>query len=627
MTVVRTDKVRLMRALRVFFIGAMALFAGCGGNSRITYGTIVISVHSASGGFLSYRVGIAAITLTRSDGIVVEPLATPQSVDFTRLDDIAELVGSPAVPVGTYTAASITLDYSAPNIWVDQAGQAVALAPVNTAGTAMTAAAVSVTFDPNQPLVINAQQSTRLALEVSLPAANTVKSTTSPPTVVVHPFVSAASATVDAAPLRARGLYVTQPGVTSGFIMNARPFTDEFSALGAETVNTTAQTYFNVNGTLYTGAAGLAALAQVPQNTLIVAYGTLGDLAGITPTFNATQVYAGLIVQTPLADEITGTVSARSGDTLTVHGATLLTVLNQTQFFNNVHVTLGSGTIVTVDGSVAAANAGSVSVGQQVTVFGQPSIDASQTLNIDATAGVVRLQPTRLWGTLNSATAGSASLTLLSLENFEPTAFNFAGTGAGGQNANPAAYVVDTGATDESATAAATLLRVDGLVTAFGAAPPDFIATSITPGSATTDQELVVTWTNAGTGGGTVTPFSQTSAAGLIVNLSNANLSTDFIRTGPTTEPLTSLPSSPLITTVNVPQTNLQLAIGVPVAGSPAGTNTHVSQASSAADLVTAITAAFTASTPNPIYSLVAVGQYDRLTNTFNASKISINLY
>jgi hypothetical protein len=387
MTVVRTERVRLVSALRVLFVAAMALIAGCGGSSRVTFGTAVISVQVSGGGFVSYQVGIDSITLTRNDGVIVEPLATPQTVDLTKITDFAELLGSPAVPVGTYVAANITIDYSAASIWVDEGGQAVAVAPVNSAGTVMTAATVTVTFDPNDLLVINAQQSTRLTLDLSLPAFNTVNTTTTPPEVTVLPFMYVAPATVDATPMRARGLYVTEISVSSGFTMNARPFVDQISALGAETVNTTAQTYFNINGNVYTGAAGLAALASAPQNTLIVAYGTLADLAGITPTFNATAVYAGQVVQTPLADQITGVISARAGNSVTVHGGTYFTVLGQLQFFNNATATLGAATLVTVDGSPATGfTANSVSVGQQVTIFGQGTFDASSNLTIDATA-------------------------------------------------------------------------------------------------------------------------------------------------------------------------------------------------------------------------------------------------
>jgi len=627
MTVVRTDPVRLVRALRVLFVAAMALFAGCGGNTNVAYGTAVISVQSTSGTFLSYQVGIDSITLTRNDGIVVEPLATPQTVDFTRITDIAELLGSPAVPIGTYVSASITLDYTAASIWVDKGGQAIQVEPVATDGTVMSAAVITVTFDPKDPLVINYQQSTRLALDVNLAAFNAVTLTSSPPVVLVQPFLNASTAAVDSTPMRARGVYVTQIGVSSGFIMNARPFIDQISALGAETVNTTATTYFNINGNVYTGAAGLAALGALPESTLIAAYGTLGDLAGITPTFNATQVYAGLVLQTPLADQISGVVSARSGNTVTVHGGTFFSVLDQIQFFNDATITLGSGTSVIADGSTTTGlTSSAVSVGQQVTIFGQATLSASLALTMDATAGFVRLQPTRLWATLNSAVPGSATLNMLTLQNYEPAAFSFSGTGAAAaQDASPTAYLVNTGATDESGTAAGTLLRIDGLVTAFGAAPPDFTATAITPGTAT-EQQLLVTWTD--TGSGTVKPFTSYSAAGLIVNLGNANITaTHYIRTGPSTVDLTTLPASPLITTVGVPAASLQLAIGVPLAGATAGTDIAVTQTNSAATLASAITTAFTGSAPSPIYSLLAVGQYNSATNTFNASKININLY
>ena len=551
MTVVRTDRARFMRALRLCCVGLMALFAGCGGNAIIIYGTAVISVQDTSGQFLSYQVGIDSITLTRSDGIVVEPLSTPQSVDFTQITNIAELLGAPALPTGSYVSASITLDYTAASIWVNENGQAIELAPVDPAGTVMTASVITVSFDPNNPLVINSQQSTRLVLDLNLAASNTVVTTTSPQEVVIQPFMYATPAPVDSTPMRARGLYVTEMSVASGFIMNARPFIDQISALGAETVNTNAQTYFNIDGNVYVGAAGLAALATQPENSLVVAYGTLGDLSGITPTFNATSVYAGLIVQSPLDDEITGVVSARSGNTLTVSAGTYFTTLDQLQFFPSATVTLGSNTLVSVDGTAATGlSANSVSVGQQVVIFGQGAISATDTLSIDATSGAVRLQPTQLWGTLNSATPGSASLNLLTLQNFNPAAFTFAGTGAStAQDASPAAYVVNTGAVDESATPAGTVLQVNGLITPFGTAPPDFTATAVALGSQT-EQQLVVIWN----GTGATAPFTSTNyAAGLIVNLSSTNISsTHYIATGPSTVDLSTLPSSPLITTANV---------------------------------------------------------------------------
>jgi hypothetical protein len=621
MTLVRTDRARLARALRLWCVGLVALFAGCGGNTNIIYGTAVISVQDTSGQFLSYQVGIDSITLTRNDGIVVEPLSTPQTVDFTQITDIPELLGSPALPTGSYISVSITLDYTTPSIWAQSNGQPVELTPVDTSGAVMSAAVITVTFDPNNPLVINSQQSTRLAIDLDLAASSTINTSSQ---VVVQPFMYATPAAVDSTVMRARGLYVTQMSVASGFIMNARPFIDQVSALGAETVNTTATTYFNINGTVYVGSAGLAALAAQPENSLVVAYGTLGNLSGITPTFNATSVYAGLIVQSPINEEISGVVSARSGNTLTIAGGTFFTPLDQTQYVPTSTVTLGSNTLVSVDGTAATGlTSDSVSVGQQVIIFGQSTVSATNVLSTDATAGAVRLQPTRLWGTLNSATPGSASLNMLTLQNFDPAAFTFAGTGtSAAQDATPAAYVVNTGSVDESAAPAGTVLQVDGLVSPFGTAPPDFTATAITPGTAT-EQELVVIWN----GTGATAPFTNTNySAGLTVNLASTNISTvHYIATGPSTVDLTTLPASPLITTANVPQNNLQLAVGLPTVGDTIGTGTSVTMASSLASFDAALTANLNAT--NGIYSLVAVGQYDSATNTFNATKININLY
>src|SRR6266480_5915656 len=255
-------------------------------------------------------------------------------------------------------------------------------------------------------------------------------------------------------------------------------------------------------------------MASLQTNTPTAAYGTLGDLSGITPGFHATAVYAGTSLESPDADHISGVVSARSGSTLTVHGATSVTRFGAVTVHNNATVTLGSATVVSEDGMAASGLTPlSVSVGQQLDVSGQTTIDASGNVTMDATNGQVRLASTRIWGTLNSATPGSALLDVLSLGNFAPAGLNFAGTGST-VAANPSAYALNTGALDESGTAAGTLLQVDGIVNAFGSAPPDFTATAITAGTAT-EQRLVVEWIN----GGLTAPFTSASSAGLVVNL------------------------------------------------------------------------------------------------------------
>ena len=137
-------------------------------------------------------------------------------------------------------------------------------------------------------------------------------------------------------------------------------------------------------------------------------------------------------------------------------------------------------------------------------------------------------------------------LDLLSLGNFAPQAIRSPAPPPATGAVDPALYPVNTGSIDERH-AAGTLLAADGQVAPFGAAPPAFKATAITAGAAT-QQELVVEWVS----GGATAPFTQHDAAGLVVDLSNANLGTvHAIYTGPQSLDLKppSLPASRSSTT------------------------------------------------------------------------------
>ena len=269
---------------------------------------------------------------------------------------------------------------------------------------------------------------------------------------------------------------------------------------------------------------------------------------------------------------------------------------------------IGRSTIVSEDGRAATGlNKASISVGQQIDASGQGSVDSTgKIITLDATAGQVRLAPTSLWGSLNSATPASMTVNLLALGDYAPAAFNFAGTGtASGSDAVAASYVVNTGSIDQSATAAGTLLKANGFVSAFGSAPPDFDAMSVTPGSAVGSQ-LIVEW---GSGGATA-PFTTYTSAGLVVDLTNTHLgTTHLIRTGPASVGITT---SPLI---SFDPATLQLAIG---------NATSLSVFNTAAGFLSQLTTTLNGSTA--VFKLVAVGQYDAAANTFQASRINIAL-
>ena len=619
MIVVRSRRTRFVRVPAALLCALVALLCGCHNNDQTLPGTPVVTMGVGNGNsdpdFAAYIVAVDSITLTRNDGTLVEPLTTPETVDLAKLTSLSELVEGPAVPSGTYLTASLTLDYTAASIWINLNGQAVAVSAIDPSGDAMTTSTVTLTFDPAHPLVINISQSVRMNVDVDLAASNTINASAA--TVTVQPFLVISPAPVDATLMRARGIYVTEQSVPSGFIMNMRPFFDLVSALGALTVNTNAQTYYNINGITYTGAAGLAAVATLMESSPLAVYGTLDDLSGITPTFNATSVYGGTSLESELAEYLTGTVSARVGDTLTVRGGTFLTPLGEITYYDDSTVTLDGTTIVSEDGVPASGlSINSISIGQQINVSGQATISASNQLSLDAAGAQVRLASTPLWGTVNSATATSASLDVETLDNFAPNGFDFSGTGT--VPAAPAAYVVNTGSLNESAVAAGTLLEVNGIVAPFGSAPPDFTATSISAGSST-PQTLIVEWVD----GGAVAPFAQATDAGLVVDLTNGTLGTiHYIRTGPAELDLKSLPASPLITTAGAAAGELQLAIG-----SETVTTSGISVFNSMAPFIAKVNATLgRTETANRAYRLVCYGQYNSATNTFVATRIHVAL-
>jgi hypothetical protein len=628
---------RLTRRLEwscVLVLGLAALASGCSTSDNIIYGTPVITIGDVSGDFTSYIVEIDEITFTRSDGLVVEPLATPEQVDLSKLTNMSELLEAPAFPYGTYTSMTLILDYTAvtdfPAITVNVNGTVETVTPLDTTGAPMLTQSVTVNFDPQHPLVISPNQSTAFAIDIDLAAMNTLNLSASPITAIVQPFVSASVLPVaETGTIRARGLVVVADPSSHYYIMNIRPFADLISALGALQVNTSATTYFNINGNVYVGAPGLQAMTAANiVNTPAVAYGTLDDLSGITPTFNATSVLVGSIEESTIADFLTGTVSAVNGDALTVQGVSYLNRDGELGYYGQIPVTLNAATPVYADGvSASGLTQASISVGQQVTIAGQSNLNATTgnlesfdatnssadtTTNADTTSGsggIVRLQPTQLWGTLNSATTGSVSLDLLSIDNFEPSDFNFAGTGSStSDDAVASSYLVDTGSLNESALPAGTLLQVNGLVTPLRSAPPDFTASSIAQASAV---PATIVFEFGSTGAGVVQPFLQLTSAGIIVDLASAD-SVHYIQTGPTRINLTTQAQVPLITFAA--GTTLILATGeatteINVFNEISGFITQVNEFQVAGDLV---------------YRLVCLGQYSAATNSFIANKVDV---
>jgi hypothetical protein len=495
--------------LSILLLLGAATLAGCGSGagdmsnsasngaaapaqSCSTCGTALVTMTDAPGDFISYIVNVVSLQLTRSDGTVVETVPATTQIDFAQLVDLSEIIGADQVASGQYVSASLTLDYSGATIVVDNGTGGVTIAADNIINAATskplaapnpTQVTLTVMLDANNRLVITPNAVANLALDFNLAASNAIApSAANPTTVTVNPVLSASLVPDTVKQIRVRGPLVNA-GAAS-FTIAVRPFFNAGGSNGQLTVETTAATSYAVNGTNYTGSAGATALAGLPAGTMIVAYGSW-DLT--TQTVTAANVLAGSSVPATRLDSLTGSVIARTGNTLTVaDGLIERAGFGGVEFSSAVTVTLGTATSVTEQGQSGSFAIQNISVGQRVQVSGTSSGTSGSgastgTPSLDASAGSVQLIPTRVAGTVTAAAGTLITVNLYSLGGRPASSFNFSGTGAtSAQDAAATAYTVALPAS--LATSAASLgapVQFTGFVAPFGAAPPDFNATSL----------------------------------------------------------------------------------------------------------------------------------------------------
>ena len=624
------------RSLKVLCLGAAAFAAaGCHShNYNSGYGVAWVTLTAEPSNFASYVVSVDSITLTDKSGNVYTALGTVEPVDLVKLADVSELWGSATIPATTYVSATITLDYTTAAVSVFVGGVPQKATVVGPTGAALTTTAVTVKFDPNNPLVLPTSYATtdavRLALDFNLPASNSINYATSPATVTVTPFITAASAPADAKLIRVRGPLINSSVDLGTYTVYERPFYDEVSNIGSLTLFNGPSTVYTVNGTTYVGTPGLTTLSQTSAgSTLTAAYTTFeptATVSGAAGKFNTVYVIAGSSLESYYTQNLSGEVIARSGNTLTVRGGTLwgstLSLANGYFAFQNKdsQVLVGPGTTVTAEGNATLGNlnAQSIAVGQYITAIGSYTLPSSGVVTLDATsstAGQIRLHSTQAWGQLLTGAAGSASITLQTLAGWPASVFNFAGNGlTSAQDSSAANYKVNTGAADLSAVAAGTPLWIDGFTNAFGSAPPDFNATAVTQEGAVA-ASLQVAWGASGT----AAPFAALSSSGFSIDLANTSLASAVIRIGAESIDLRSLAAAPQVVPTAV-AASTTFAPAYAEGNSTTGINTFQTFPTFATGLNGAIT------TATPVTMLEARGLYDRATNTFTADTVNVVL-
>jgi hypothetical protein len=390
-----------------------------------------------------------------------------------------------------------------------------------------------------------------------------------------------------------------------------RPFLDETNSLGSLTLFSTPTTSYVIDNVGFVGADGISAITNLTTGLIASAYTTYTPDAS-AGTFTLTQAFLGTSVESGTADRIEGTVIARSGDTLTLRGSTLSLKTGTFSYYPaDATVKVGASTVVTVDGKPVATgiDKSDISVGQNIMAFGTSTV-ASGVVTVDASAGRVRLLPTRAWGTVSAGAQASASFTLAALDQWPASVFTFAGTGtSAGQDADPASYLLSTDAVDYSSLLGQKA-AADGIVAPFGAAPPDFLSGPVTAASAL-DSSLQVEFI----GGGTATPFATVSSTTLNPDLADPKLGTVHrVRVGPFDTDLKTLTGNPSIVAASTGRNTF--AVGSAAAG--------VKVFSKFSDFVTELKAASTAA--KPVARVVATGRYDAASNTLTAHSINVVL-
>jgi hypothetical protein len=623
------------------------LAAGCHNNNQNSgFGVAWTTLSTAddAGPFASYIVTIDSIVLVGKTVGAVSAIAVPETVDLTKLTNLSELWGTASVPVDTYTSAIITMDYTTAQISVMVNGAPVAAKLVDPSGATSTAVTVNVDFDTSNPLILqptfDTSNALRLAVNFDLSASNTVDLTTSPPTVTVKPFVSISTTASDNKLIRVRGPLINSSVNAGTYTVVVRPFFDEVNSLGTMTLFNDANTIYTLGGITYVGNGGLTQLSQTSAGSTTTAAFTTFEptptpAAGITSgIFHSVYVVAGGTLEDFFTYGLEGDVIARSGNVLTLRGATLFANLQQIVQFENLdsQVTVGPNTQVTADGIATPAplDFNSISVGQHITARGLYSLSAAGVSQLDSTGssadtGSVRIQSTEVFGTLISSATGSLALNVQSIENWPVSVYNFAGNGvSAAQDPTAANYLVNTGALTLPTAAAGDPLWVDGFTSPFGTAPPDFIAEAVNAESAV-PASLVVAWT----GTGTAAPFATLTSSSLTIDLANAAFGSGVLRIGAENIDIKTLSASPTVVPAVAQPASNGLPLFSPVFSVGPGAITeavipHILSFNGFAAYVTQLTTSF--AVPTPTTRFVARGFYNRGSNTFTASSIDVVL-
>jgi hypothetical protein len=671
---IRGSRASWLRRLSLpFCMLILAALSACNGSAVVT-----LTATPSTDTYLAYRVGLVSIQLQTSSGRAagaVLPKGT--TVDLARLTNLSEVVGAASLAQGNYSQAVITLDYSSAQIIYDNGTvDGLALTPLGASGQKLGQVTLLLYLDPSDQLGVVRGSSARLSLAFNLAASNVVSTTDK--TVTVMPLMVASTQPLDNKVVRIRGPFGSVNSASTGFTTSGIvPF--DFGNGGAGSLGVAVQsvTTFEINGTPSTGTGGITQMAALKPGDMVEAFGTLttstssssslldtttpasttevstcsdgttpvtgatgaltcADGSTLTTTaegdddtesgtattvnFSATEVLAGSSVQGGGFDRVSGIVTGRSGDTLTIDEGTLLTNEGTNSLVaGTATIKLGTNTQVTQFGAASVESGGitDISVGSLVYAFGTASAISSGSVTLDASAGRARLGQTTVSGIVAAPGTDTLTLTLTgagaTLGGRSAASFDFAGTGTTNTDASTTAYLVTTANLTLTNATAGSPVQVTGTVTPFGEASTtagDLIGTALLDYT-TINAELVMDF-----GAGTTAPFASYSTTQIVLNAQNTGGVRHEIQVGAQIVPLVGIPSNPIIVP-NASATNTIFTIGHAVSGTFENFDTY---AAFVTQLQLELNGEVLAT------GVTAVGQYTTATYTFSASSLTLFL-
>src|SRR5712671_1007383 len=518
------------------FAFCATLVSGCGGGggggagAAPADGNLTIAMtDSASDDLETFEVDVSDISLQRPGGSTVSVLTRTTRVDLTELDSLSELIVGGGLRPGAYSSLTMTLDFS--NAVVTIKGQTTPATVVDKNGNPITGPIpVRVNFgdedagdeesgDDERPhIVVNRRHF--FELDLNLDESVTVDAANNRVTFV--PVMTASADPDDPKPTSIHGILAAVDTAAGTFTVDKRS-KDEHS-IGTFTVSTSDNTVFQVDGTVFTGAPGLAALATKADGmTMVWVQGTRGRGERM---LDAVAVEAGAGTRGNGQDWVIGHIVGRdhgagSDATLRVLGRSLNAHDGSRHFHTTFTVAVRLGaTRVLRRGAGNSLTTDALDVGQRVAAFGTLSGTQLDSTSAGGPPGIVRMLLTSVFGSASAAPVGSVlTMNAVRFDRLDAADFDF--NVGGVVEADAANYTVNVAGLDTAAITAGSRVRCTGWVDPVGVpADQDFRAISLVDRSIE-GKLLTCQWVPPST-----TALPSVTATALTLDVSNATVST-----------------------------------------------------------------------------------------------------